>query len=497
MSTDVDLRQLAVRRDKPADSSKGRRPWRLGTRIVLPGIVLLGFLAVVGWAARDHFLPARQVTIMPVVTTRLDIQTEGTPIFQAAGWMEPRPTPILVTALAEGVVEKLLVVEGQKINAGEKVALLIQDDARLALKTAEADRELRHAEVEHAKALLAAARATLPFQLKAAHSRLTLAKASYDAKKRGFEMAAISELAVRQAENEVDSASSVVAELEFRLGTLKTDEIDPPSDAVATVKAATARLKQADIAVASAQLRLNRTIIKAPATGQVLALVARPGQRLMGQSAMGHAEASTVITMFDPEMLQVRVDVRLEDIPKVQLGQRVTIETPVTPDRPLEGEVLQVTSQADIQKNTLQVKVAIKSPPATLRPDMLVQATFLALPSRDVADAEKQTLRVLIPKQLIESAEGATHVWVADLVNKIARKKTVKLGRPSGDFVEVTQGLTPADRLIVDGRHGLSDGQRIDVSHVDPGIEKIRDENGAKSKRLPNPAGKQDHSGKH
>src|SRR6185295_2686703 len=111
---------------------KGRRSWRLGTRVVLPGIVLFGFLAVVAWAARDRLLPARQVTIMPVVTTQSDIQSEGTPLFQAAGWIEPRPTPIHVTALAEGVVEKLLVVEGQKLKAGEQVALLIQDDARLA-----------------------------------------------------------------------------------------------------------------------------------------------------------------------------------------------------------------------------------------------------------------------------------------------------------------------------------------------------------------------------
>jgi hypothetical protein len=43
----------------------------------------------------------------------------------------------------------------------------------------------------------------------------------------------------------------------------------------------------------------------------------------------------------------------------------------------------------------------------------------------------------------------------------------------------------------------LNDGQRIDVSHVDPGIENFRDEGAAKSKRLPNSAGKQDHSGKH
>ena len=125
---------------------------------------------------------------------------------------------------------------------------------------------------------------------------------------------------------------------------------------------------------------------------------------------------------------------------------------------------------------------------------MLVQVTFLALPSREVADADRQTLRMLIPKQLVESAEGNTHVWTADLTAKVARRKPVKLGRPSGDFVEVVQGLNPADRLILDGRQGLSDGERITVTHVDTGIESVRRDGG---KRVPNPAGKQDHTGKH
>src|SRR5438046_2519026 len=70
----------------------------------------------------------------------------------------PRPTPILVTALAEGVVDKLLVVEGQEVQAGAVVAHLIDVDARLALKAAKADLQLRQAELNGAQAALQAAR---------------------------------------------------------------------------------------------------------------------------------------------------------------------------------------------------------------------------------------------------------------------------------------------------------------------------------------------------
>ena len=255
MSRNVDLSQLAVRRDGVSSTKPVRRSWRIGTRIVLPGAVLIGFLAVVGWAARDSLLPARPVTVVSVVATYEDVQMEGTPLFQAAGWIEPRPTPILVSALAEGVVERLLVVEGQKIKAGDQVAQLIQEDARLALQSAESDLELRQAEMARAKAALAVAQGLLPSQLRAARSRLELALNTYDAGKQSLEMGASPLLALPRAKSELDSAASAVTELEIRAGSLKAKGLQPFAEAEADVKAALARAKQAEVTVAAGRLR--------------------------------------------------------------------------------------------------------------------------------------------------------------------------------------------------------------------------------------------------
>src|SRR5262245_10380323 len=133
MTTRVDLSQLAVRRNGASapPAAAGRRPWL--SRYLLPVAVLLGFVGVFGYAARDGLRPARPVTVVPVLVTRSAVQPAGTPLFQAAGWVEPRPTPVIVTALTDGVVEQLLVVEGQEVRAGEPVARLIDADAKLAL----------------------------------------------------------------------------------------------------------------------------------------------------------------------------------------------------------------------------------------------------------------------------------------------------------------------------------------------------------------------------
>src|SRR5262245_14128058 len=170
----VDIRQLAVRRDGPPEPARRRH---LLARYLLPAAILLGFAALAAWSASDLIRPAKPVTVVPVLTTRAELAVEGgAPLFQAAGWVEPRPTPVLVTALTDGVVERLLVVEGQEVKAGEPVAELVRADAELALAAAEADWQTREAEAESLTAQAATALTFLPFQVQAAEARQKLAR---------------------------------------------------------------------------------------------------------------------------------------------------------------------------------------------------------------------------------------------------------------------------------------------------------------------------------
>ena len=110
-----------------------------------------------------------------------------------------------------------------------------------------------------------------------------------------------------------------------------TNERRAVSVAEAEIAAAKAVAEQARLAVETAQLNLERMTVRAPIAGRVLSLEARPGQRLSGNNRLTSANppveqgASAVVGLYDPAMLQVRVDVRLEDVPQVQVGQPATI----------------------------------------------------------------------------------------------------------------------------------------------------------------------------
>ncbi|MFK8113649.1 MAG: biotin/lipoyl-binding protein, partial [Rubripirellula sp.] len=156
MSSDVDLRDLAIDRSGTGQPAKKARQ-RVLTRFVLPLVLVLGFLCLVAWASRDLVFPPQPVTVVPVLCTTADVRQEGSPLFKAAGWIEPRPTPIRVAALAPGVVEELLVVEDQSVKAGQPIARLVEDDARLVHERMLADLSLRQAELAEANATLTAA----------------------------------------------------------------------------------------------------------------------------------------------------------------------------------------------------------------------------------------------------------------------------------------------------------------------------------------------------
>jgi HlyD family secretion protein len=514
MSAEVDITQLAIVRDKEAAPGLRRPRRHIVTRYFIPGALLLGFAALVAWAGRDTLSPPRDVWVVPVLAAKSSVQNEGTPLFQAAGWIEPRPTPIRVAALAPGVVERLLVVQDQEVDAGEPIAELVKDDARLAkemaaatlkmreadLKEAEAERKAATTRFEqpvHLQALLGEADAALaqidtelqnlPFELQTAEARLKFAQQDYDGKVAAA--SAVSGRAIEQAKSVLDSAQASVDGLKIRAATLAEqkkahavrrdalrvqlelliDETQAKEQSIARVEAANARVSQAKVSLDEAQLRLDRMTVRAPVDGRIYQLVAFPGTTLTGGMGLATAgDSSTVATMYQPEMLQVRVDARFEDIPKVSLGQSVRINNPAL-SKPLSGTVLFVSSEANIQKNTLQVKVAIDSPPPVFKPEMLVDVTFLAPKLADDNSVVEETA-LYVPQAAIQRADRESFVWLADLSEKQARKVAVELGGPgNGGLIEVRgEGLTVGSRVIVRGIDDLDDGERIKVVSEEP-----------------------------
>jgi len=133
---------------------------------VIPVIILAGFILTAWLLFGKRFMPAREVVISTVVAlpSQATVESGGQQadrdpweapvLFQASGWIEADPFPIRATALIDGVVEEVFVLEGSHVKEGDLLATLIDDDMRLAFEAAEASLSERRSDLRIAEARL-------------------------------------------------------------------------------------------------------------------------------------------------------------------------------------------------------------------------------------------------------------------------------------------------------------------------------------------------------
>jgi hypothetical protein len=123
--------------------------------------------------------------------------------------------------------------------------------------------------------------------------------------------------------------------------------------------------------------------------------------------------------------------------------------------------------EANLQKNTVEVKVEIEDPVPLLKPEMLARVRFLA---ESAGTGSRQ--RILVPERLLGATEGArTSLWVVeerDAERGVARLRPVELGETRVDgWREVTVGLRAGDWLISAPPAGLSAGDAVTIEGED------------------------------
>jgi RND family efflux transporter MFP subunit len=401
----------------------------------------------------------------------------------------------------------VLVLEGQPVQAGQVVARLIADDAQLALARATAQVAEREAALATAEAMLEAAERTWEFpvelnrqlatseaglaekqaelerwpaELKAEEAMAAELEAEFRRVVPLYEAGQTSEIEYIRAQQQFEAQRAKAAAMRDRKPVLEAqlraieaavtaareqlrlriDDTRELAAARAMVARATAELDAARAMRDEAGLRLSRMEVRSPTDGVVMTRLVEPGAKLMLNSDT--MLSATVVRLYDPQKLQVRVDVPLADAANVGVGQPAEVIVDVLPERVFAGRVTRVVNEADVAKNTLQVKVAIAEPSPELKPEMLARARFLSNAEQPAARADAQ--RVFIPQALLGQGAGHQHVWLADQARNVAAMRVVTPGTGRSDgWVEIVEGLTPGDRLIANPPPTLRDGQRIRI----------------------------------
>ncbi|MGP1308656.1 MAG: efflux RND transporter periplasmic adaptor subunit, partial [Phycisphaerales bacterium] len=261
-----------------------------------------------------------------------------------------------------------------------------------------------------------------------------------------------------------------LARLEIRLRAAEHDE----AAATAAARAAEATVSSARASLDEAVLRLSRMEIRSPFAGVVMTRAVEPGTRIaLAGPGPGEGHGPGLFRIYDPQRLQVRVDVPLADASNVAVGSRAEITTEALPERAFVGEVSRIVHEADIQRNTVEVKVDIRDPAPVLKPEMLARVRFFA--SRSPGDARTieasprgASQAVVVPTEaLFDVTAAQASVWVVDRGSErgyaTASIQSVSIGGQDGDLTLVRDGLRPGDRVILQPPSTLREGTRVRV----------------------------------
>ena len=216
----------------------------------------------------------------------------------------------------------------------------------------------------------------------------------------------------------------------------------------AQIASARAQISQASAELSSALLDLNRTSIVAPTSGVVINKLVEPG--------------STVVASFqtpnlfeiaaDTTRMQVEASVDESDIGQVRTGQDVSFTVDAYPDERFKAVVRQIR-QAPVEDASVVsylVILDVDNRSGKLLPGMTANVEIVTGWVADAVRVPTTALRFR-PKIADRPKDAATGqaVFIASADPYKPVRRRVTLGLQGEDFVQVTRGLRPGERVLV------------------------------------------------
>jgi RND family efflux transporter MFP subunit len=398
----------SLRIDHSARAGGSRR----GALIAVAVILVMSAIGVGGWFWMQRLQAA--VVRATAVTVQTGPAAGPGAVLNASGYVTARRRAT-VSSKVTGKVVDVFVEEGKAVRKGQVLARLDDSQLRAAL------------EVDRAQ-LAAAEGAAAEDEARLREAELTLARMQK----------LVTEKVVGPAE--LDAAVATAASLKARIA-----------------------LARQRVEVAKSEIRARETdladmVVRAPFDGVAISKDAQPGEMISPVSAGGGFTRTGICTIVDMSSLEIEVDVSESYINRVRPGQPVEAVLDAYPDWRIPAHVITSVPSADRQKATVRVRIAFEALDPRILPDMGVKVTFFNEREPDVADAAPRA-RILVPKSAVRGSDGQQIVFVVreDRAERVA----VKVGSEDGDLVEIVTGLSPGDRVVVEGPAGLSDGSRV------------------------------------
>jgi membrane fusion protein (multidrug efflux system) len=381
--------------------------------IALGMVVVLGVLGLVVWrlmtGPKTEPVRTRVVTvgIAPPIRADLDIRLAYT--------ADISPYQVVnIFSRVDGYIAKLHVDKGDFVKANQ---LLVEIDHT----------DYHHA-VNQAKANLSAAQAKVSQQ----DAVLRNAKLTFDRMQTLIKDQFVSQQDLDNAQVNLDAATAAQNSLQ-------------------------AQVNQMEVALAQSERHLSYSYIRAPFAGYIAERNLDTGAYVSSATASTSTMSRGIMSLHDINTVRVLIEIVERDIPLVQVGQKAELRAEAYPDHVFEGTVTRIVQALNRATRTMTVEVDLPNGDRRLKGGMFARVEVLV-------GTHPQALQ--IPIDAVSRMEDTQYVYVVR--DGKARRIEVEVGTRSGNHIEILNGLTGDEAVIVSGKDLVRDGRPVQVHPQDP-----------------------------
>lgn len=170
------------------------------------------------------------------------------------------------------------------------------------------------------------------------------------------------------------------------------------------------------------------------------------------------ASSSSLFSEAQVDKLRFYVSIPQTYLGIVSIGQPVQVTVSETPGQIYRGIITRTAGALDSASRTLVAEVQLANNSGSLRPGMFAQAT-IRVPHPASA--------VLIPGPALVTNANNTQVLLVGKNNKL-HFQPITVGRDFGKVLEVTQGLSVGQKVVVSPSDSLTEGENVKVAPPQP-----------------------------
>ena len=219
--------------------------------------------------------------------------------------------------------------------------------------------------------------------------------------------------------------------------------------------AALAQRNQAQAQAALSADQLKYTTLVADRAGVITAEQADTGQNVSAGQAVYNLAWSGDI--------DVVADVPETTLGSLAVGQKASVKLAALGGKQFAARVREVSPAADPQSRTYRVRMTLEAPTPDVRLGMTADVAFAQVAASEVSGASGVSSQAFtLPSTALFHAGKLPAVWIVKADGSLELRR-VDVSRYGERTVTVSNGITPGDRVVWQGVHTVSAGEKVRV----------------------------------